>query len=487
MYFLVAIFGGCLLVMACVLCIGVFGTFGIIQTGRAIIDDVNATGTALAGIPTVSSNNTTPANGSTRLPDRFDDATPTSEFGSPATIEIPNNDSATPDVTGNLPPAGSPTPPQPTATPIPDINVPADIDQQLPPDTAYQTYNRLITADYPPHDYYEAARRIGRYDVGDRTVPSDPYVLGDTQLFITFQGQEEATLMAVTEDTYFWVANDITLPAGAMQNAAQRFATDYYPLIVNLFGQEWRPGIDNDPHFSILHLAGLSDGGELGLFDAGDQYPGLVYPGSNEQEMFYINLDAMDLEDDLYFGTLVHEYQHMVQWYLDGNEETWLDEGLAQLAEIYVGLETADYIDYLRDPDTQLNTWSYDDEDDVFDYYAASYLFVTYLWEQLGDAAIQELARHPANGLLSVDAVLRGYQPDTSLDQFLLDWTLANWFDDPALDSRYGYQNLDLFIQPTTRYSVDDTAPFLLAELPQFGVDYVGIRHDQPDDTQLRR
>ena len=43
--------------------------------------------------------------------------------------------------------------------------------------------------------------------------------------------------------------------------------------------------------------------------------------------MFFINSDNVDLGDDYIYGTVAHEFQHMIHWYKDRNEETWVNEG----------------------------------------------------------------------------------------------------------------------------------------------------------------
>ena len=60
---------------------------------------------------------------------------------------------------------------------------------------------------------------------------------------------------------------------------------------------------------------------------------------SNEHEMFYVNLDTMadSIGTPYYEGVLAHEFQHMVQWYVDSNEDTWLNEGLSELATMLTG------------------------------------------------------------------------------------------------------------------------------------------------------
>lgn len=334
-------------------------------------------------------------------------------------------------------------------TPPLALAVPPTIIQSPAPPGSPQHLRALLEADFPVHDFFETSQRLGRYDVGPRTVTAPPYQVGDRQSFYIDDGETEAVLLAVTESTYFWAEESLNFDPASVQATAQRFEDDYYGRLVTMFGQEWRPGVDNDPRFSVLHLDYMDNtSDELGHFNSGDEYPSAFFSGSNQQEIVYLNMSNLTLGSDLYFGTLVHEFQHLSQWYVDPNESAWLNEGLSQLAEIYLGLETAETVDYLLAPDTRLNTWSYDE--DVFAHYAASYLFCVYLWEQLGDAAIQELARHPANGLASVDAVLKGFRPDLSLEQLLADWVAANYLDDPAAGPQYNYNVFDLREVATT-------------------------------------
>lgn len=74
--------------------------------------------------------------------------------------------------------------------------------------------------------------------------------------------------------------------------------------------------------------------------------------------MFYINIDNNRPGNDFYDGTLAHEFQHMIHWYNDRNEETWVNEGLAELAALLNGFDPggAD-LAFTANPDTQLNTW----------------------------------------------------------------------------------------------------------------------------------
>jgi immune inhibitor A len=382
-------------------------------------------------------------------------------------------------------PAAEPVEPTPlpsatasTMAPSPVPGVPGEIRQQPATTHEYASLDALLQADYPVHDLFEVAHRLGRSAPGARTVQSAPFQAGDRHRFVVDGGEVDATLVAVTDHTYFWVDDALTLDEELVRAAAENFELSYYPRLVHLFGQEWQPGVDNDPHFSILHLAQDGGvGGELGYFYSGDEYPRSLSSGSNEQEIIYLHAGALAPGEALYDATLVHEFQHLVQWYLDGNEAIWLDEGLSQLAELYVGLDTVETVDYLQAPHTPLHRWQQDES--IYAHYAASYLFSVYFWEQLGEEAVRELTRHPANGLAAANSVLAGYRPELSLVEFLGDWSVANFVDDPAAGPAYHYEQLELG-RATTAAGIKFAPAELVRSLPQMGVHYVDVALDGP-------
>ncbi|MCI0576256.1 MAG: immune inhibitor A [Chloroflexi bacterium] len=444
---------GCLALFLCAACFGVVSISGGILLGQQVAGSIGATQTAEAiALATILAPSPT--------------ATPT----------IPPTSTVLPTPPPVTPAAGSPTP---TETPKPgavfNLNPPPEIEQEPSQENASEHLAALVMAAYPAHDYYESAVRLGAVDDIERTITGDPYVAGNRRAFTVGQDEIEAELLVVTEHTYFWFELGLNANQATAAEAAEQFETEYYPLLVGLFGEEWRPGVDNDPHFSILHLDGLADGGELGFFDSGDEYPQAINNASNEQELIYLNMDNLRLGEELYFGTLVHEVQHLIQWRNDSNETAWLNEGLSQLAELYAGLDTVDTVyDYLSNPNTQLNTWEYDDEDAVFAHYGAAYLFSVYIWEQLGDEAIRELARHPGDGLYGVNDLLARYQPQLTLEQFIANWTVANYLDDQAAGPIYHYQNLDLS-RPAHAIEVKVPPFSTVNQVNQFGVHYAEL------------
>jgi hypothetical protein len=443
---------GCLTVFVCGACTGIVVLSATLIYGRETLAEVNHTPSALAQAPLAE----IPLNNPTVAPAVISEPTVSIEvqsFATPVTV--------------------------PTATPktdlLLDLNPPSDIEQTVLEGNEDANLMALLEANYPARDYYENAYRLSSEDVGSRVVNSGPYNLGDFKRFSTEDGSVEAELLAITEHVYFWAESSLRLNKSDVEAAALRFEAQYYDSIVKLFGEEWRPGIDGDPHFSVMHLDGFSDDGELGFFDSGDEYPKSINSSSNEQEIIYLNMENLRIGEELYFGTLVHEVQHLIHWNLDANEAAWLDEGLAQLTETYVGLDTVDTEpDYLADTGIQLNIWEYEDEDLLYAHYGASYLFVLYLWEQFGEQAIIELARHPANGMAAVFAILRDFRPDLTLSDLIGDWAVANYLDDTSGNTKFGYQNTRLS-RPSHAIEVKQPPFNTVSEIEQNSVHYARL------------
>ena len=296
--------------------------------------------------------------------------------------------------------------------------------------------------------------------------------MGDVEIFYNGEERIEAELLEISKHAYFWVETGLDVDLADLSEAAETFETQYFEPTIEIFGSYWNPGVDQDPRISILHVS-TGTSGELGRFNSVDEYPRTLYRDSNEQEIVYLSMEELDVGENLYYGTLVHELQHLIQWHQDPSEALWVNEGLSQLSEIMVGLYTADTRDYLLDPDTPLNTWNFD-EPELYAHYSASYLFLVYFWEQLGDPAVQELARHPANGMAGINQILSEYLPDVTLTEFVGNWAAANFIDDVVAGLDYYYDSLD-FRKPTF-IEVASDLPFTNdGELPQFGVHYIDL------------
>jgi len=364
---------------------------------------------------------------------------------------------------------------------------------------ADETLQALAEAEIPGADLHELGTRFlgipaDTPHVASTTNPD--YPVGTLRRFTVSnvdtdeQFEITAELKYKTAHVYMWVEEDVEVDEDALQEAAELFETHSYPTDREFFGSEWTPGVDGDPHLSILHARNLGNT-VAGYFSSPDEYVKAVRADSNEMEMFYINLDNVTIGDEFYNGVLAHEFQHMIHWNNDRNETTWLNEGCSELA---MALNDRAYgpghyevggsdISYIYHTDTQLNSWPEGTAGDASANYGAAYLFMEYFLDRFGENATQDLVSHPENGLESVDAALQE-EPGPALthEELFADWTIANLLDDPTLDSgEYGYQAID---PPTpkmdVRYNSGDYPLESTSTVHQYGVDYVELHSAQP-------
>ena len=319
------------------------------------------------------------------------------------------------------------------------------------------TEAQIALAVVPQRDLRDLALRLNPDrdeipEVVNVTVPE--YAVGDTALFwvhdlnANTNFQITAELIHKNDNVYAWVEQGEQHDAESIAASIDHFSEVSYPAEVALFGSEWNPGVDNDPRLHVLHATGIGSG-VAGYYSSADQYSRLANDFSNEKEMFYINLDWLNgTRDYTYYETvLAHEFQHMIHWYRDRNEETWLNEGLSEYAQEVAGYppDTSFASTFAMTPDTQLNTWRESNQSNA-EHYGSAFLFVSYLAQRFGSDFMAALVAQPANGLNGLDAVLQAAGLSLTADDVFGNWIVANYADDPnALGQTgvYGYQNLE--------------------------------------------
>ena len=199
-----------------------------------------------------------------------------------------------------------------------------------------------------------------------------------------------------------------------------------FELETDTFGAP--PDVDHDPRIYILVLE-LDDPGLLGFFDRGiadDPDPAL------RRDLIFLNSTVVTSNQYAAGGTLAHEFQHLIHWGHDGDEETWLDEGLSGYAELISGYPEIDRTmvpEFLSAPGINVTEW------DARAYsYGSTYLYVAFLAERFGIGLLGDLVSEPRNGIDGVDATLAPFQENFRTTW--AGWTAANY---AATDLRYGY------------------------------------------------
>ncbi len=354
-----------------------------------------------------------------------------------------------------------------------------------------ETLKLLETSIVPPNEPKELACHLeGKCNIPDVVATSAvPRVVGDTDKFWVTNVETnenthvQATLHYITPHVYFWVQDGVPYDENEMKALVDKFENKIYPIDREFFGSEWTPGIDGDEHIYILYTRGLGFS-IAGYFSSSDEIHPLAHEYSNAHEMFLFNADNTFLGEEFTYGVLAHEFQHMIHWNQDRNETSWMNEGFSEVAAFLNGYDPGGFdMLYINDPDLQLNDWP-NDKYGTSPHYGASFLYLTYFLDRLGEDATKALVKDQANGFDSVDDVLREInatdpltrQPITA-DDFFMDWAVTNYILDKSVgDGRYVYNNY----AGANRASATDTVQTcpqstLTRDVHQYGVDYIAI------------
>lgn len=371
--------------------------------------------------------------------------------------------------------------------PDPDLNY-AITEVPIPTE---QTLDTLNSVEVPVNDPIDLARRLEGNIIPASTgiPPQNARQVGEKQKFWVLNADNnknnevQAVLRYVTDHLYFWIAEDVQYNEDELIQLSETFEDQIYPTNREFFGSEWTPGIDGDPHLYILYAKGLG-GTVAGYFSPGDEFPAGAKKYSNSHEMFLLSAERMALGDEYTSGVLAHEFQHMIHWYRDLNEETWMNEGFAEVAVLLNGYSIggADLV-YTDNPDLQITDWPADQEN-TFAHYGAAFLFLTYFLDRFGDHATQSLVGHPENGLKSIDILLSELNvtdPMTgksiSADDVFADWVVASYLQDETIaDGRFTYHNYPEAPLPSESENIDSCPKKMLPrDVNQYGVDYISI------------
>jgi len=274
---------------------------------------------------------------------------------------------------------------------------------------------------------------------------------------LTQRSQITATLQRITSKAYFYIDNNWwrTLNYSRQNEVKSSFdslATEFdykiYPTLTSNFGSEWKPGIDNDSHITILIHPMIKEA--AGYFNNGDEYPRLENPTSNEREMVYLNTDY--ITTSLAKSFLAHEFVHLITFnkkerLRDVSEETWLNEARADYAPTLLGYDS-EYEGsnlqrrvekFLDEPSDSITEWQGREAD-----YGSLNLFTQYLVEKYGVEILADPLKSNKVGIKSLDESLEKYGSDVDFSQIFTDWTITVLVNDCSLGEKYCYKNENL-------------------------------------------
>ena len=233
-------------------------------------------------------------------------------------------------------------------------------------------------------------------------------------------------LVATTTYAYIYLEDGLSIPSTDIDALGDVFDNKIYPNATYWF----HPA---NPYSMIdIRIYDFGDGpGNVGGFFLGSP--------ATRNDMF---VDSEDLKysRDWAFEILAHEFQHLLHYDTDPNEDVWLNEGLADLSvRISLGPGTDGvqshleaYEDY---PDNDLLLWnegeSPGDIETIADY-GRVYSFISYIADHFGGREIiKDIVKDTRNSISSIDAALAQDAYHERFGDVLMTENVANVFDDP--------------------------------------------------------
>jgi len=291
--------------------------------------------------------------------------------------------------------------------------------------------------------------------------------VGDTRSFWVYDFttnrfyQITATLQAIGTECLVWSNDTVRVTQSRAQQIASEFDGVIHPLVLENF--YYPSDVNNDEKVSILCFDIIDgfNGTTQNSYIAGYFYSGDLFSGtsSNMMEIFYIDTYPLmeypmgsGVNVTRAFSTLVHEFQHMVNFNRnvfvegDGNMDLWLNEGLSMAAEhIYGGVQTG-RISFFNNSTAIRDGKSLIRWEQTLADYSLNYLFLQYIRTQMGigSSIFKEILLDTANDYSAVENVVKKYiSPSKSFGDFMTDFRLALLLKKPT--GPYGFMGESCF------------------------------------------
>ena len=368
-----------------------------------------------------------------------------------------------------------------TETPLPSIELTRPPLESISPDTT----ETLLTTNVPENNPYDLACRLESLCNISTNMPGETYQVGDEEQFWVLNSdtiaarQINATLLYVTEHSYFWAEEGAEVDLQDVKALMDTFEQQIYPTDREFFGNEPNPGVDSDPRIFVIYASGLGEN-VAGYFYTTDSFNPLIKEHSNGHETFMVST-TQHLGNSYTYATLAHEFVHMIQFASDRNEELWLQEGFAEVGAFLNGYGVGGHDwAYASAPDLQLNDWTSDIGSNSL-HYGQSFLYFAYFLDRFGEEATKALTSNPENGLRSVDSTLAELNitdPQTNqvitAEDVFMDWAAALYLRDANVgDGRYTYYNYPDAPQYNPTEFISSCPQFTSGTVNQYGVDYI--------------
>ena len=378
--------------------------------------------------------------------------------------------------------------------------------------------------------------RKGNYELGEapdmplgRRADGMDYVQGDVVTWLALDDYNgyyyftDYELKAVGTYGEVWVATDLSWPAGdprptpvvtqeQIEYLLSEFDNNIYPKDTEFFGMPdahdgsnsllvaWGyvpPGYYDGDKVAIM-IDNVRDDNyydpNYGAYIAGFYSP--TYEAYFDRNM--MTIDAYDWENrvgpdgsrpHLYEGVFAHEFQHLIHSDNDGDEETWLNEGMSMFAEWLCGYAVGDdpYSYFPSHAENSLVWWGDQPGVEILSDYGMVYLWTLYLYEHFGGGPfIQAIATSETNGMASVEEQLAAFGYEATFADVFHDFRIAVLIDSPkafklpffpwAMFGRGGdWVHPYEFKNAEVNVDVDSPDAYDTPGAPPLGTDYIKI------------
>ncbi len=289
---------------------------------------------------------------------------------------------------------------------------------------------------------------------------------------------KDFTLRSVGDNVEIWVANDLAYgpnnpkPADVVtqeqvDKLRDEFDSNIYPVATEFFGS---PDALDGSHSPLVDWGYFPEG----YYETSDKVIMLVdnvqdegwddpgYPffvagffwqtleNYIDRNIVTIDTNSWDTRlENTFYGTTIHELQHLIQADNDGSEESWLNEGMSTFSEFLGGYGHGEgSINFFLDhPENSLVNWdehaSAATGPETIADYGQTYLFQLYMYDKFGKDFIRDLAVDgTSQGMTSVDQHLKSV--GSSFTEVYQNFMTALALDNDKISSDYNFDSIDL-------------------------------------------
>ncbi len=264
-----------------------------------------------------------------------------------------------------------------------------------------------------------------------------------------------------------------------------------YELSVEYFGSP--PDVDSDPRIIILVLNILDSFSGSGSYVAGYFYSLNEFRDpqgshrSNEAEIYYLDANPANLSNPSSFNAAcsvtAHEFQHMIHFNYDGNEDSFVNEGMSESASKLCGYSLRSPSHYYSNTNVSFMSWG--TTPNVLNDYSRTALFSWYMVEQFGSALTKLIVSRTANGATGYNDAFTAMGSSLRFGDVLTNFSVATSLNKSAYDSRYGFLvPISIYPTPQKTYGAENVPTTADTVLPYgtkvysfFGGDLLKIQY----------